>query len=312
MTSSTSPGRVALVLGSGGIVGGAFHAGVLKALNDAWGIDARRVDLIVGTSAGSIVGTLAAAGMHPNDMFRRETGQPLSPGGQQLMARARRGRPPKPDPRTSVGRPVAPEVLWRAALRPWSVSMGGVAAALLPRGTAPTTHVASLVNGLLDGTWPRCPQLRVCAVEVSSARRVVFDGDGPATPSEAVAASCAVPAVFAPASIEGREYYDGCVHSANNLDVVGNQPFDLVVVSAPLSSSHPSTTEGPWAAYRSFVRWQTDRERRSLPAGTRVEIVAPAAKDLEAMGNNMLNVGRRPAVAVQAHATALAQFDRRS
>ena len=307
---ATKRDRVALVLGSGGIVGGAFHAGVVKALNDVRGIDARRVDLIVGTSAGSIVGALAAGGLHPNDIFRRETGATLSPAGQRIMARARRGRPPKVDPRTSVGRPAAPEVLWRAALTPWSMSSGGVAAALLPRGTAPTTQVASLTNGLLGGVWPDQPRLRICAVEVSSAKRVVFDEAGPAAPSQAVAASCAVPAVYEPARICDREYYDGCVHSANNLDVVGRDPYDLVVVSAPLSTAgRASVTDGPWGLYRSYVRWQTERERSTLSRSTPVLTLAPTAKDLEAMGSNMLDTSRRAAVAMQAHASAVARLE---
>jgi predicted acylesterase/phospholipase RssA len=48
-------GRIAVVLGAGGTVGHAFHAGVLAALSSELGWDARRADLLVGTSAGSIV-----------------------------------------------------------------------------------------------------------------------------------------------------------------------------------------------------------------------------------------------------------------
>src|SRR5690349_19155028 len=54
--------RVGLVLGAGGVVGHAFHAGVLAALEDVAGFDARDADLIVGTSAGSVVGALLRAG----------------------------------------------------------------------------------------------------------------------------------------------------------------------------------------------------------------------------------------------------------
>jgi len=48
--------KVGLVLGAGGIAGGAFHAGVLAALEEATGWDPRRAALVVGTSAGSIAG----------------------------------------------------------------------------------------------------------------------------------------------------------------------------------------------------------------------------------------------------------------
>ncbi len=306
--TSTQPRRIALVLGSGGIVGGAFHAGVLKALYDTWAVDARQVDLIVGTSAGSIAGALSAAGMHPNDVFRRETGQTLSPSGQRILARGRHQRPPKPSAKTSIGRPAAPEALLKALTRPWSVSPGGVAAALLPRGSAPTTHVASLVTGLLGPDWPQQPALRVCAVDVASASRVILEQGGCATPSQAIAASCAVPAVFEPVKINGRDYYDGGVHSADNLDVRADDSFDLVVVSSPMSLKRASLHTLPWDAFRSFTRWQTDRERQKLASCDRVEIVSPTDSDLDAMGNNMLDPKRRPAVALQAHTTACAQF----
>lgn len=55
--------RVGLVLGAGGVVGQAYHAGVLAALEDEYGWDARDAEVIVGTSAGSIVGTLLRAGI---------------------------------------------------------------------------------------------------------------------------------------------------------------------------------------------------------------------------------------------------------
>ena len=55
--------RIGLVLGAGGAVGHAFHAGVLAALADETGWDAREAEVVVGTSAGSVVGALLRAGM---------------------------------------------------------------------------------------------------------------------------------------------------------------------------------------------------------------------------------------------------------
>lgn len=52
--------RVGLVLGGGGAVGQAHHAGVLAALEHDLGWDPRTADVIVGTSVGSITGTLKA------------------------------------------------------------------------------------------------------------------------------------------------------------------------------------------------------------------------------------------------------------
>src|SRR6478735_7027457 len=62
---------IALVLGAGGTVGHAVHAGVLAALGDVCGWDARRADVVVGTSAGSVVAVLLRAGMPPADLIQR-------------------------------------------------------------------------------------------------------------------------------------------------------------------------------------------------------------------------------------------------
>ena len=74
-----------MVLGAGGSVGHAFHVGVLSALADELGWDARSADLIVGTSAGSVVGAGLRAGLGPLDMRARALGQPLSPAGRRIV-----------------------------------------------------------------------------------------------------------------------------------------------------------------------------------------------------------------------------------
>ena len=80
--------RVGLVLGAGGPVGHAFHAGVLAALQDG-GWDARDAAVIVGTSIGAITGALLRAGVSPEDLYARVTGRPMSEEGE---ARAGHGQ----------------------------------------------------------------------------------------------------------------------------------------------------------------------------------------------------------------------------
>lgn len=300
-----------MVLGSGGIVGGAFHAGVVKAMLDTWDLDARSVEVVVGTSAGSIAAALLAAGLHPNDLFRRETGQSLSPAGHRLLSRARAHRGPKRLARSTVGRPLAPEVLLHAAMNPGRVAAGSVAAGLLPQGSTPTDHVAGLVEGLHGCHWPTSPRLQICAVEARTGRRVLFGADDEATPAEAVAASCAVPAVFAPVTIGGKRYVDGGVHSADNLDVIGDAAFDLVVVSSPMAAGRTSDLDPTWGAFRQVSRWQTERERRRLTGTANIEILRPDGKVLDAMGGDLLDPARRPAVALQAYETASARLARK-
>src|SRR5437016_10752839 len=80
---ATTP-RIGLVLGAGGAVGHAFHGGVLSALSDATGWDARDAEVIVGTSAGSLVGALLRAGLSGTDLAARAMNMPLSPEGRRL------------------------------------------------------------------------------------------------------------------------------------------------------------------------------------------------------------------------------------
>src|SRR5690349_8600395 len=136
--------RIGLVLGAGGAVGHAFHAGVLAALNDATGWDARDADLIVGTSAGSVVGALLRAGLSAADLAARSTGDIVSPEGRDLADRAEAARshlppiPSRPPRRRRVPTMSAPGAFVHAAMQPWRVRPAALMAAALPEGQVPT------------------------------------------------------------------------------------------------------------------------------------------------------------------------------
>ena len=66
------------MLGAGGIAGGAWHAGVLAAVAEATGWDARSAEVIVGTSAGSITGAALRSGVAPRDLYASAVGTALS------------------------------------------------------------------------------------------------------------------------------------------------------------------------------------------------------------------------------------------
>ncbi|MGH9121934.1 MAG: patatin-like phospholipase family protein, partial [Acidimicrobiales bacterium] len=76
--------RVALVLGSGGLVGNAYHAGALAALSDS-GWDPREADLIVGTSIGAVTAAMLRAGISAEDLFAFAVGKPMSSEGAEIM-----------------------------------------------------------------------------------------------------------------------------------------------------------------------------------------------------------------------------------
>src|SRR3954462_11873337 len=77
--------RIGLVLGAGGVVGQAFHAGVLAALEHDLGWDPRTADLIVGSSAGSDTGTRLRLGVPAPDLAAWAVEAPLSVEGAPLQ-----------------------------------------------------------------------------------------------------------------------------------------------------------------------------------------------------------------------------------
>ena len=66
--------KVGLVLGAGGVVGGAWLTGALHALATETGWDPAEADYVVGTSAGSMIGALCASGVPPWFMVAHSRG----------------------------------------------------------------------------------------------------------------------------------------------------------------------------------------------------------------------------------------------
>ena len=303
------PARIGLVLGAGGVTGGAFHAGVLAALQDATGWDARSAEIIVGTSAGSLTGAVLRAGLPPVDLLHRATGRPLTPEGRRVstgLAPPPTGFPLRPSgaPRP---RPASADSLARMAARPWSVRPGSVLSALLPPGRISTSMITGGIEPLFGRTGPREP-LWVCAVRLDRGQRVVFGRDGAPKVSvgEAVAASCAIPSFFEPVEVEGVRHVDGGVHSPTNLDLLGGLGLDLVVVSSPMSMAGRSLPRpsADWAVRR-FCRAQLDSEAVGVRRrGTPVLAFQPTADDAAVMGLNAMDPSRRAAVAERAFASA--------
>lgn len=312
--------RVGLVLGAGGPVGHAFHAGVLAALADRVGFDARRAQVIVGTSAGSIVGALLRAGVAPDDLANRALGQPVSPAAEELFSTAAREAQPLRIPsRRAVRLGLAsPGMLAGAVMRPWQLRPGMLAAALLPEGMVPSSIITAWLRPLFP-SWPERP-LWVSTVVLASGHRVVFgapNGVPGAEPSgttvavaDAVAASCAVPGLFSPHEIAGVRYVDGGVHSATNADLLSGQNLDLVVVSSPMSATGRLRL-GVDAPGRQLARFHLGQEVASLRRrGLEVLAFQPTPEDQIVMGYNAMDQSRRAAVTRQVRESTLRRLKR--
>jgi NTE family protein len=296
--------RVGLVLGAGGVVGQAYHAGVLAALDRELGWDPRSADVIVGSSAGSITGTLLRLGVTAADLRALANGSPLSHEGASVVDRILPDPSdlPSPPPRDWLRpwRPPSAALLTRIARRPWSFRPDVAAMTMLPAGRIDLTDRADPLHQMVGDRWPE--DLWICAARRTDGARVVFGRPGsPQAPlAAAVLASCAIPAYFAPITIGGVEYFDGGVHSATNADAVRLRALDVVVVVAPMSAARP-----PIGAPDGLLRWAThrrlEREARRLERGGTVVVrIEPGPASMDAMGLRPLDDDRSHRVAAAA------------
>lgn len=272
-TGGTNPSvtTVGLVLGAGGVTGDAFHRGLLRALAES-GYDARSADVIVGTSAGSMVGA-----------FLRRPDRPL---GATLRDATVHGRRLGPAPDLSP--------LLAALRQPWRARPGVLATSLLPTGRRSTDFLVSGLGARHGSNWPAKP-LYIVAARRRDGRRVVFGRDGaPQTDvAHAVAASCAIPGYFHPVEINGEMYVDGGVHSPTNADVLDQWELDVMLVSSPMSvdrgAIRPTLDLPMRLGCHRYVRRETARHRRR---GTAVVTFEPGGDLLAAMGLNPLHGAR--------------------
>ena len=295
--------RRGVVLGAGGFLGAAWTLGALAAVEDATGWDARESDQLVGTSAGSVLTALLRSGVSVNELYDAHNAEAVTAKLTALPDA------PAPTLRLDVsGEPCWPglpelglgsvPLVMRAARSPLRMRPGALCAALLPRGRRSLTRIQSMIDGVgpisgwPDGTW-------VVAMNYHTGARVAFGRDGSPTASisQAVMASCAVPAWYAPIRIEHVPYVDGGVCSPYNADLLIGEQLDEVFVLAPMASLEPDRPRTPliWLE-RLWRRAATKRLHRELCAlrasGTQVTVLAPNATDLAVMGANMMDPAR--------------------
>ena len=294
--------RVGLVLGGGGVVGQAYHSGVLAVLEHDFGFDARRAEVVVGTSAGSITGALLRLGVSAEDLAAWTVKAPLSAEGgilRQLAAAV----VPELAPFSPLSvlrrplRPPSPRLVQRAILRPWQFRPLAAAMTLLAPGQHDISEQLAALRELEQPTWPE-DALWICAVRRRDGRRIVFGRPGtPDVPlHRAVAASCAVPGYFAPVRIGGRSFIDGGVHSPTNAAILRNSGVELCVIISPMSGD-AGWRPGFYAAARRYSTRLLDREVRALhKAGIATVVFAPGPAVQKVMGDDVMSREHLPEV----------------
>ena len=229
MQTERRAGRTALVLGGGGAAGVAWEATLVREFAAA-GVDLASADVVVGTSAGSVVGTAIRSGRF--DQWY----------SQQLTDAAAHAEDPNAvfdiEPAKAAFAAVAqstddPETT-RARLGRFALG----AATAVPAEMS----LANIRSLLATSEWPDA-ELRVTAVDALDGSFRVLDRSSGVELGLAVAASCAVPGYFATVPMDGRDYMDGGMRSATNADVAADCDRILVIAcgpEAPVSPLGPS------------------------------------------------------------------------
>jgi len=264
-----------LVLGGGGRQGDAWMTGVLAGLEDARGFDLRGCDYFVGTSAGSVI------------TARLADGETLRRPGSQVAGGASGEQPLLPNwaanSITAIAAPFAALGL-RLGRMPGELAR---ATALGLLGAA-ADETLDFVKRFPSGSTRWDGRLRVVAVDRGSGKRVVFGAPGGprATVAQALAASCALPLVFSPAVIGGREYVDGAMWSPSNADVAPAGRDAEVLILSPMASLHGPFHAGVRAASLGAVLLE---EAALTARGARPRVVTPDRASSAAIGQDIMS-----------------------
>jgi len=220
----------ALVLAGGGLAGIAWETGILRGIADEAPGTAKALlesDVLVGTSAGSTVAAQLGSGLGLDDLFDRQTtasSAELNPG---------------------VGVEEITELFVTAMLTPNTTKAEKLqkigAVALSTRTVTEEVRRDVIAQRLPLHDWPD-RVLRISAIDTDTGELVTFDRNSGVDLVDAVAASCAVPAVWPPVTIAERRYMDGGVGSSVNMALAND--CDVAVVLVPSGRSVPSPFGG--------------------------------------------------------------------
>jgi len=293
------------VLGAGGVLGGAWLVGALQAIAAETGWDPGSAEYIVGTSAGAMVGALLASGVPPWFMVAHSAGESFpglrdAQGEEAAEADRSAGATFRIDRSGFALGPGSWRLALASAQHPFRYTPLAVLSGWLPRGIISTEPLKDTVRRACSDDWVPHPNYWAMAVDYATGRRVAFGRRGApaARLPDAVAASCAIPGFYRCVEIGGRAYVDGGVRSPSNLDVLRDEPLDLVLALNPMSSRDPATPRGwrdrlAWQMRRSVGRRLGAEAKRLRARGIEVLLLQPTGPDLAVMRGNLMSGRRR-------------------
>jgi NTE family protein len=221
--------RVGLVLSGGGARGGA-HIGVLRVLEEL----RVPVDYVTGTSIGSIVGGLYAAGLGPDEIEAAVATMDWDALFQDRRDRKHRSFRRKQDDRQLL---VKVQPGFDIATKEVKLPAGLIQGQRIKQALRELTVEAADVEDFDQLSIP----FRAVATDLSTGRPIELATGNLA---DAMWASMAVPGVFAPARLDGRLLVDGGVSNNLPIDVARGMGADVLIVvdiSTPLKSAEDLT-----------------------------------------------------------------------
>ena len=255
----------AVVLGGGGVTGIAWEIGVIAGLREA-GVDLGVADALFGTSAGSFAAVLIASAQDIEKKYAAQF---------------------EPDP-TEVPAHISPDVM---AMYSAAVSAHYGQAVPLAKAYAEIARTSKTIGAdvrlgvvrarLGVASWPS-DRLHLTALDADTGELVVLDSSSGLTLTEAAAATGAVPGIWPMVSAGGRDWIDGGMISAANVQL--GEGFDRVIVIAPSATSMNGFDDVEAAAAK-------------LRDKSEVIVIIPDAPTLEAIGPNVFDPARRGAAA---------------
>ena len=281
-TPSLTPttGERALVLGGGGSAGNAWLIGVVAGMFDA-GLDVTESDLIVGTSAGSTAAAQITGASPPQllaDILSTASQQrigPVAPGGGIPAGSVN-------DYMRKTGEIIA--AAEDAADMRRRLGAAALELDAASDGSGQTRWRTTVAARLPSQQWSK-RSVRIVAVDAHTGEPVVFDRHSGVDLVDAVAASCASSFAY---GIGASRYIDGGYRrSSENADLAAG--YERVLVLSPLGGRTRFPLE--WGMH---LAAQVDELRAG---GSRVETVLPDLDSLEAFGNNLMDLSRRPPAA---------------
>jgi NTE family protein len=260
-----------LVLGGGGVVGIAWEVGVVAGLAER-GVQLARAQDVIGTSAGSLVGAWLAGGRDFSALAAAQAAPPGEGGGE---------RGPRPDPATLAN--VFRTWMGFESIGPEQARELGALALAAP--TAPEKNwIAWIARELAASEWPA--RLRVTTVDARSGELRVFDAKSGVALELGVAASCCVPGIFPPVSIEGRRYVDGGVLSGTHADLALGSGARQVLVLVPFVRGN--------AGLARLMFERLEMEMAALRAAkAEVALLTPSKEDARALGIDFMDPKKR-------------------